>query len=409
MSSWGACHICKEGATIKLVMLKQKLKLKNRLLPNKLSALVLVLVMMFSITGGIVRADQYDQKIQALENKNASNESELSGLQIKASNYQDAINKLQERINRMEAAIVQTETKQSKVKAQIADAQKQLDHQKSVLGSAIKTMYIEGQTSTLEVLLSSDNLSDFVNQEQYHLTVENNIKSLVDKITALKIKLKAQNDQLASLLKDQKGQQDQVASERHQQSLLLGYNQAQQSHFNSLIASNNAKISQLESEQLAAHQRLVGSGSATITMQGNCGGGYPSSATGANGGWGCNYGLDGAVDPWGMYNQECVSYTAFKVNQAYGDMPYWGAYPANADNWPGLADRYNIPRGNTPKPGSVAVGTDPSWFGPVGHVMWVERVSGNQVLVSQMNFSGPGTFSEMWISSNLISTYIYFH
>jgi len=81
---------------------------------------------------------------------------------------------------------------------------------------------------------------------------------------------------------------------------------------------------------------------------------------------------------------------------------------SHLEDWPGDADAYHIPRGSTPRVGSVAVGTDPYWFGPVGHVMWVEAVSGSQILVSQMNFSGPGKYSEMWISKSLIDTYIYF-
>lgn len=369
----------------------------------------LVAVLVISTMGGLVHADQYTQQIQAIEAQNAAKQEALYNLQIRANTYQEAIDKLQSRINQIEGQILKTQSQQAVVKRKIADAQKQLDHQKLVLGEAIKSMYIDSETSTLEVLLSSDNLSDFVNQEQYHITVQNNVKSLVEKITALKQQLKAQNDRLTQLLTDQRAQQSQVLSARAEQDKLLSYNQEQQTNFTNKIAANNAKILELQAEQRAANQRLINNGSVSIISQGSCGGGYPANASGPNGNWGCAYGLDNAVDPWSMYNQECVSYTAWKVAQTYGNMPTWGTYPnANADHWPSLADAYKIRRGNTPKIGSVAVGTNPAWFGSVGHTMWVEDISGDKILVSQMNFAGPGVYSKMWISTSLISTFIYF-
>jgi surface antigen len=185
-------------------------------------------------------------------------------------------------------------------------------------------------------------------------------------------------------------------------------NQDQQAAYTKQIQSNNSQISSLRAQQLAANQRLVGSGKVTIISGGSCGGGYPGSAAGPWGNWGCNYGLDASVDNWGMYNRECVSYTAWKVYQAYGYMPNWGGV-GNANQWPGDADRYNIPRGSTPKVGSVAIGTNSYYFGSVGHAMWVEAVYGDgTILVSQYNFAGPGQYSTMRISASLMSTFIYF-
>ncbi|HMR72992.1 MAG TPA: CHAP domain-containing protein, partial [Candidatus Saccharibacteria bacterium] len=114
--------------------------------------------------------------------------------------------------------------------------------------------------------------------------------------------------------------------------------------------------------------------------------------------------LDSLVDSWGMYNRECVSYTAWKVFQKNGYMPYWGGR-GNANQWPANARAAGIPTGSTPKVGSVAV----SMSGPYGHTMWVEAVNGNQIYVSQYNYyyNGWGNYSEMWLNaSGLI--YIYF-
>ena len=103
-----------------------------------------------------------------------------------------------------------------------------------------------------------------------------------------------------------------------------------------------------------------------------------------------------------MLNRECVSYTAWKVYQTYGYMPYWGGV-GNANEWPGDAADAGIATGSTPRPNSVAI-----WMGGgLGHAMWVESVNGDMIHVSQYNYDLNGHYSEMTINgSGLI--YIYF-
>ena len=108
------------------------------------------------------------------------------------------------------------------------------------------------------------------------------------------------------------------------------------------------------------------------------------------------------IDSWGMFNRECVSYTAWKVYQTYGSMPFWGGV-GNANQWPRDAVNAGIPIGTAPKVHSVAI----SKAGYYGHAMWVEQVSGNMIYVSQYNYDFQGHYSEMWVNSSYF-TYIYF-
>jgi surface antigen len=115
-----------------------------------------------------------------------------------------------------------------------------------------------------------------------------------------------------------------------------------------------------------------------------------------------NTAQDSQLDSWGMYNRECVSYAAWKVYQTYGHMPYWGGV-GNANQWVRNAKAAGIPTGSTPQVHSVAI----SMRGYYGHAMWVERVSGDMIYVSQYNYDLHGHYSEMWVNSNYF-TYIYF-
>lgn len=349
-----------------------------------------ILLSTITVIGGSVKADQFEQQIQALQEQNAANQLQEDSLAATAASYQQAINELAARINSLQNNIVNTQNQIDLLTRQIAQAQAQLDHEKDVLGENIKTMYLEGNISTLEVLASSRDLSEFVNKQEYRNSVSNKIKASVDKINELKAQLQKQQREQEGLLKDLQLQQVQIQAQQAQQAQLLAYTEAQRASFDQQIKANNAQIASLRAQQAALNRKLGG-----VPTAGDPGrGGYPAV-------WN-NAPIDSMIDSWGMYNRECVSYTAWKVYQTYGYMPYWGGV-GNANQWPGNAQRAGIPTGTVPKVGSVAV-----WnVGYYGHTMWVEAVSGNTIYVSQYNYELTGRYSEMSISASGL-TFIYF-
>lgn len=351
-------------------------------------AVALVIAIGASISIG-ARADQFDEQIAQLQRQNAAKRDSLSQLQEQATSYQDLINKLQAKINSLQAAIDANLAKQAKIKEQIKIAEVELDKQKRVLGESIRAMYVQGQISTLEMLASSQDLSEFVDKKVYQSAVQSQIKETLDKVTALKLKLVDQKTEVEQLLEDQKAQQTEIAGARDKQNELLAYNQNQQTSYNQQIASNQAKIGDLRRQQAILNaQYTIGN------MRGDPNnGGYPSA-------W-ANAPIDSIIDDWGMYNRECVSFTAWKVHQDYlagknnRDMPYWGGF-GNANQWDDNARAYGIPVNSTPKVGAIAV----SNAGFYGHVMYVEAVgtvNGQQAIyISQYNASFTGQYSEGW-------------
>jgi peptidoglycan DL-endopeptidase CwlO len=293
-------------------------------------------------------------------------------------------------INSLQSNIVNTQNQIDALQAQINQAQAELDQQKQVLGENIKTMYLEGDISTLEILASSKDLSDFVNKQEYRNSVSNKVKDTVDKINSLKAQLTKQQHEQQGLLADLQTQQNQLQAQENQQAQLLSYTESQKASYDQQINSNNSQIASLRAQQAALNRQLGG-----VPSAGDPGhGGYPAV-------WN-NAGQDTMIDNWGMYNRECVSYTAWKVYQTFGYMPYWGG-SGNANQWPGDAQRAGIAIGTVPRVHSVAI-----WnVGAFGHAMWVEAVSGNTIYVSQYNYDFTGHYSEMSISASGL-TYIYF-
>jgi len=382
----------------------KKTKVSHKL-PLHLRAGLLVFVGVVLVGGSLTRmvlADSYQAQINALNAQNSQTRSLVNGLQAQAASYQDAISQLQQQINGLQASIDANVAQQASLQQQITEAQNEINHEKAILANDVKTMYVDGTPSTLEVLATSKNLSDFVDKQEYRTAVQNKLQDTLKKIAALQAELQTKKATVDQLLGEEKDQQSQLASAQAQQAAMLNYNQAQQASYNSQIQANSSKIAQLRAQQAAENAKL-GSG---LIYSGSCGGGYPADASGPAGHWGCNHPMDNTIDNWGLYNRECVSYAAFKVYQAYGDMPYWGGR-GNANEWPGDARSAGIPTGSTPRAGSVAI-----WnVGAYGHAMWVEAVNANgSILVSQYNYSYDGRYSEMTVSAAQAAnfTYIYF-
>lgn len=349
------------------------------------SVFLLAGVMAASFTlSAFARADQFEEKIRQLQAENNANQNNVNQLEVQAESYQDQINKLQAQINALQEQIRANEAKRDEIQAQIVAAQVELDKQKVLLSENIKAIYVEGQVSTLVMLASSKDLSEFLDKQQYRSTIQGKIKDTLDKINALKAQLKEQKTQVEKLLVDQQAMNQQLASTQAEQSQLLAYTESQKNQFTQAIQANKANITELRRQQVIANARFIGGPAGSGPA---CGGDYPAK-------W-CEIPMDSVIDSWGMYNRECVSYTAFKVAASGRQMPYWGGF-GNANQWDENARRAGIPVDGNPRVGDVAQ-SDAGFY---GHTMYVEYVYGDgTILISQYNAGLDGRYSERRISA----------
>lgn len=348
--------------------------------------IIAVVMASTSITTPHVLADQFDAQINALNQDSSAKRANVAQLGSEAASLSDVIAKLQAQIDTLQGQINANKAKQADLQAKIEQAQQDLDTQKRLLGADIKQMYLDGQITTLEMLASSKDLSEFVDKQQYRNSVQNKIKDTLDKITALKLQLKAQKDEVEKLLVDQQAQQVQIDSQRAQQAQLLSANQDQQGALNAQIKQNSQAVAGLRAQQAAANARLFTGANVVLGSACDSGHGdtYPSP-------W-CSSGQDTMLDSWGMYNRECVSYTAWKVAESGRYMPYWGGV-GNANQWDDDAIAAGIPVDSHPRAGDVAIKNS----GPYGHAMYVESVNGDGTInISQYNANLNGQFSRVY-------------
>ncbi len=353
----------------------------------------------------VATADTYQQQINALQAQNNAKKEQVDTLRVEADGIEATISSLQAQIDGLQDQINDNTAKSQQLESDIAEAQAELNRQRSLLGQNIKAMYLEGDISTIEMLATSKDLSDYFDKQQYRDVVKNKIKTTLDKVTALKAQLKTQQDELTKLINEQKVLQEQVVVQRNEQNRLLSLNASQRSSLDQELRSNYSRINDLRRQQAAAQAALTGSNGSSVSggsitfrnLTGGvrCGGGYPY----------CNYALDQFVyDPWGLYlARECVHYTAWALdNRGLIDSRIYFRGNGNANLWEGVMEANGEAIVN-----NDPVGADMVWMPitgtTIGHVAMVEYYDGNGwVHVSQYNWQ-PGMYSEMdlKVTSNL--------
>jgi surface antigen len=348
-----------------------------------------------------VSARDYTAEINAVQSQIDQYQAEAGRLSSQAKTLENELAQLASEKATIQAQVDLSQAKYEKLQQDIIDTQKKIADNKAALGEVLADMQVGDSVSPLEMLASSNNVGDYVDKQSYRSSVSDQLKQAIDTINALKKELEQQKVDVERVLADQKSQREALSAKEAERQKLMDDTKGQEQIYQSMSAEGEARKRQLQSEQQAAIRAAYqGSGSSAVAGDPSKGG-YP--AVWAN----ADY-YNPPIDSWGMYARQCVSYTAWKVHQATGRMPYWGGR-GNANQWPGNAMAAGIPVDSTPRAGSVAV----MMTGQYGHVAWVESVNSNgTVNVSQYNeltSAGWGQYSERYnVSPSTYNYYIHF-
>lgn len=338
-----------------------------------------------------VLADQYQAEIDRLSAEAANLQAVANDFGSRAATLEGELNRLREQSATLRAEIAVNESKLAQLQADITLNEKKLETKQRVLGVTLADMYVDGDITPVEMLASSKNIGDYIDKQEARATIRAEITAAIGEVKKLKSELLKQKTAVEASLRDQAARRDQLAASENEQARLVNETRGQEAAYQAQVNDRNSKVNSLKVAQRAAN---VAKGGKVIA--GDPGkGGYPANLY--------NRPMDSVVDPWGMYNRECVSYTAWKVYEKNGYMPYWGGV-GNANQWPDNARRAGIPVSSVPRVHSVAI-----WYtGVYGHAMWVEAVHGDgTVTVSQFNYYVDGEYSEMRMAASS-AVYIYF-
>lgn len=334
----------------------------------------------------MVNADSYDVQIKELKRQMAIYQDQAATFRSKADTLHNQLNALLAEKALLQKQIDLNTTRLEQLNKQIAETEKRIAYEQQVLGENLVNIYLDSSVTPLEMIASSNSISDYIDKQEYRDTIRQQLQDSIAAVKQLKEDLSKQKLAVQQTLADQKEQHVALVAKEKERAELLAQTRGQEAAYRTLARNRNARIAELRAQQRIAN--LAAGGSASYGS--SCGGGY-------SGPWPrwCRAPLDSYLDNWGMYSRECVSYAAFKVWQSGRHMPYWGGH-GNANQWDDNARASGIPVDGSPKAGDVAV-----WpIGYYGHVMYVEAVqSDGDILVSEYNYDWTGRYSERLISS----------
>lgn len=387
------------------------MKLLDLNMKNKI--LVFISIFLFvGITGFVltrnsdyVYADKYDDQIKALQAQNEAYSLRIKELNTQSTTLANNLAELQTQAAVLQNQINISQVKYDKLTEQIQQTEREIKDSSDALGNTLADMYIDDNISTIELMVSSNNISEFLDRQEFRSSIKENLNTKIATIKKLKLQLETDKKEVEKVLNDQKTQKDELSRRQSDQANLLSKTRGQESAYQSLIGANQAKIAEVRATQALINSRVTSSGGGVLVDSGlltdypwnssNCWMTwyYSNGGSDGNGGDGRGYGC-----------RQCTSYVAWRIAKETGIYYSWG----NAVSFTNRAVSAGYKAGPA-RAGSIAV-MDPETAGASqGHVAWVEAVSGDRVLISQYNYNygaGYGMYSKVWWSINAFDHYV---
>lgn len=347
-----------------------------------------------------VQASNYDARIAEERAKQEKNLQEALQLSMKAETEEEELARTNRQIDGIRGQIGETQVELESLAAEIEKLEADIEVGKRALRVTILDIDASNQISTLEVVASSKNIGDIVNNWEQQNAVQSKLNDDIKKLSDLRREVELKQEEVAKKMDSLQAQRDQVAAIQAEQARIVDETRGEEAAYREMADRNNARVQQLIEAQAEENRRAA---AAAISAAG--GSGVPAGVPGGGGypGKWANAPINAYVDNWGLYSRQCVSYTAWKVWSVGRFVPHFmGA--GNANQWPTTAAKHGIPNGSTPKVGSVAI----QYIGYYGHSMYVEAVnSDGTIVVSDYNLAWDGVYRKYTRSASGL-TYIYF-
>ncbi len=341
----------------------------------------------------------------SLQSQINDNAAKAKALAAEADSLKRKIAEYDIQISGVSIQIELTGVKIAELEESLKQAQIELDRQKVLLKTAFRALYKKGDASSFELLVGSASFSQFINEQDYLERLKEGIQNSANKVIELKLQIKAQKEEQEKLLVEQEDQKNALDASRADRQEVLNYTKGQENNYRQLVSS-------LRQQQIDINHKIFAQSNAQIFAGDPNKGGYPTYLA--------NAAHDSLIDPWGMYNRECVSYAAWRVHskfvlgQSSRDMPtnwpwYYGSYGkgygGNARDWLGDAQVDGIPYDQSPRPGDIGILKS----GEYGHAVYVEDVyDDGRIYISQYNYDWNGHYSEAIMTPSSSWYFIHF-
>lgn len=347
-------------------------------------------------------ADQWDSQIASLQAQANQYMAQANALRAQGDTLQNKLDQINAEIAALQTQIDINQKKYEKLQADIEANKLRLTKTQEALGDILANLYVDDEVSSFEMLASSSNIGDFVDKQEYRTAIRDQLNSTIAEVKRIKTQLETDKNAVEKILNELKLQNTQLAAQQADQQNLVNQTRGEEAAYQQLVSNARNSMAAVRAQQQAYYASLGGgSGSGVYGSFQYWGLSPGNGAGGCTGGYPYCMAQDTYVDPWNLYNRECVSYVAWALANRFGKSVNAWHGDGNAYEWVWSAPRWSGAwRVYDPQPGDVVVLPRSGGFAPVGHVMIVESVSGGNMFVSQYNFYGTGQYSTMWVKNS---------
>jgi septal ring factor EnvC (AmiA/AmiB activator) len=151
-------------------------------------------------------------KSQQLQATIQTNNEKLASLEEQSKTLQGKIDSLSTEIALANNEIQLTEVKLEELRLNLIKAEEELERQKQLLKATLQAIYERSGASTFELLMATDNLTSFLNEQEYLGQLQGAVKQSTDKVVALKQQIEAEKLAQESLQQKRKEVDDELTA-----------------------------------------------------------------------------------------------------------------------------------------------------------------------------------------------------
>jgi murein DD-endopeptidase MepM/ murein hydrolase activator NlpD len=195
--------------------------------------------------------DELQKKAQQLQANIQSNNDRIAELSSQGETLQVKVDELNNEIARANTEIELTEVKLAQLRERLKIAEAELERQKGLLKATLQAIYERSGASTFELLMATDNLTTFLNEQEYLGQLQSAVKQSTDEVIRLKQQIEAEKLEQEELLLTQKQQRAVVDAKRAEQQTILDATQGEESRYREIVSSQLAELEKAEQELAA--------------------------------------------------------------------------------------------------------------------------------------------------------------
>lgn len=326
---------------------------------RRLAAVLITLTMIMGLAcnAGAVTIDEAEKKADELEAQKEAAEAEKASLAEQLDSVLKKADDTKKKLEEKKAEVEQVEN-------ELAQAKIDADNQYESMKLRIKFMYEGGNTQMVEMLMSSENMGDFLNKAEYISQLSEYDRNELIRYQNTVKEVEAKEKQVQAEYEELEDLQEQLIEQQAEVETLLENNAAELESIQSQIDENSATLKELKEK--AAEEERIRKEREQQRQQSSSGGGGTSYQTG-----GAN-----VVSGNGYFTHPCPGYSY--------QSSYFGEV-RSFDPTPHKGHDYAAPAGTPTYAAAAGKVTTAGWSYSAGN--WVVINHGNGLVTKYMHHS----------------------